>query len=126
MLDDAIFDFEGIPWPPGDENLELRRHDVQSLRDVFSDHFLLFASVPGHFIRLKRRFDPFQMTREALARPGQTFAIKLSGVMFDVGSDLSDAGLDLLSMPINLQSQCIPEGLRTNEFDDRTRKYGLR
>jgi hypothetical protein len=50
----------------------------------------------GQFIWLDHDFDPFQMRCKALAWPGCTFPIRISGTFVHLGSDCSDAGLDFL------------------------------
>ena len=49
----------------------------------------------GQFIWLDHDFDPFQMRCKALAWPGCTFPIRISGTFVHLGSDRRDAGLDL-------------------------------
>jgi hypothetical protein len=94
-LNDAVFIFEGILRSACDDDAELRRHDVKSLRDVFSDQHLLFADVFGQFIRLDYHFDPLKMRSKTLARSRRTL-FSMGGTLVHLGSDRRDAGLDFL------------------------------
>ncbi len=80
---DSVFVSEGVPWPTGNDDPELCRHDVQPFRDVFSDQHLLLAGMLGQFVRLDDHFDLLQMGCEAFARRRWTFTIEMRTILVD-------------------------------------------
>lgn len=93
-LDDIIVVPEGILRPAGDDDTELRCHDIQPLGDVFSNqHFWSYLHV---LEALPVRSRPRRaQEREALAWPQTAFAVRATAAFRDPSLDRRNAGHDL-------------------------------
>jgi hypothetical protein len=71
-LDDAVVILERVFRPARDDDTELRRDDIEPLRDILANQDLLLAGVFGKSVRFDNDLDPFEMRRKTLARPPGT------------------------------------------------------
>lgn len=68
-LDDAVFVLEGILRAAGHDDTELRRDDIQPLRDILADQHLLSARVFRQVLGLDHHLNPLEMGRKPTGSP---------------------------------------------------------
>ncbi len=96
-LDDTILALEGIDRPVGDQDAELCPHDIETFARFHTDQDLGLAFVLRQNVRLNGLFDPFQMSREDLARTRRALGrVALGGSLFNQGFQFGDACRDVI------------------------------